>query len=292
MENWLGPDEGFVRFVRQTNSGVVLYYKGLDPGLLSKEVIASSYSTIMISGTLTPTGMFKDMLGFPDNTMLLEYDTPFPKENRLSLIVPVTSTRYKTRGVGEYKRIAAVCSEIIDAIPGNVAVYFPSYKLRDDISNYLAKLTSKQLLYEKPGMSKQEKQALLQEFIALRNEGGVLLGVVRGSFGEGIDLPGDFLKGVIVVGLPLGVPDIETQALIEYFDKSYGKGQEYGYIYPAINLALQSAGRCIRSERDKGVVVFLDERYAYPRYKGCFPKEWHFIVTRNPCDLIKDFFLE
>jgi DNA excision repair protein ERCC-2 len=106
-----------------------------------------------------------------------------------------------------------------------------------------------------------------------------LLATISGSFGEGIDLPGDFLKGVIVVGLPLTRPDLESKSLIDYYDKKFGKGWDYGYLYPAFTKAIQSSGRCIRTEKDRGVVVFLDERYAWPRYYNCFPKDWKFITT-------------
>ncbi len=290
MESWLGKDEGFVRVLKKHDNRFQIVYRCLDPALVSSEIIKSSHSTIAMSGTLTPTEMFKDLLGFPKSTLLKEYESPFPKENRLSLIVPVTSTRYSTRSKEEYKRIALVAGKIADAIHGNVAVFFPSYELRDSISKHISDWTDKILLFEQRKMSKQAKQELIERFVANRKHGALLLGVVRGSFGEGIDLPGDMLNGVIVVGLPLSVPDIETQALIDYYEKKFSRGLDYGYIYPAIRLALQSAGRCIRSEKDKGVVVFLDERYAYPRYRKCFPADWHFVITKDPVPFIDDFF--
>jgi len=287
---WTGPEEGFVRFFRQSKRGLVLYYRALDPAILSRSIIEQSHSTIAMSGTLTPTEMFRDILGFPKTTKLEEYESPFPKDNRLALIIPATSTKYKSRSEEEYKRIAQISAALAEEIPGNVALFFPSYKLRDDVGKYMAEETNKELLYEQRGMSRDQKAQLLQKFISLRKRGSVLMGIVRGSFGEGIDLPGDYLNGVVIVGLPLAKPDLETNALIEHFNIRYGKGLEYAYIFPAINLTLQSAGRCIRSEQDKGVVVMLDERYAYPRYKACFPKEWGFIVTRDFEPFVTDFF--
>jgi DNA excision repair protein ERCC-2 len=288
--NWLGPEEGFVRYLKIGERGLMLNYRALDPAILSRDVIAASHSTVIMSGTLTPTSMFRDILGFPKDTGLQEYESPFPHENRLAMIVPVTSTRYKTRNPDEYKRIAMVCGALSDEIPGNIAFFFPSYQLRDDVARFLSEYTDKHLLFEERGMTKEAKMQLLDKFVSLRLKGAALLGVVRGSFGEGIDFPGDWLQGVVVVGLPLAKPDLETQAIIDYFNKLNGKGIEYGYIFPAINLALQSAGRCIRSEKDKGVVVLLDERYAFPMYMKYLPKEWHFGVTRNFPELISDFF--
>lgn len=107
---------------------------------------------------------------------------------------------------------------------------------------------------------------------------------------EGIDLPGDYLKAVIVVGLPLAKPNLETKQLIEYYDKRFGKGWDYGYVYPAMIKTIQNAGRCIRSKDDKGVIIFLDERYQWQNYFKCFPKDWQIKTTRMPIGLIEEFF--
>ena len=116
------------------------------------------------------------------------------------------------------------------------------------------------------------------------------MGVISGSFGEGIDLPGDLLKGVVIVGLPLQKPDLETKALIDYFDKKFKKGWDYGYLYPAFNKCLQSAGRCIRSETDRGVIIFLDERYTWSNYARCFPPDWKMRTTLLYGRMIEEFF--
>lgn len=115
------------------------------------------------------------------------------------------------------------------------------------------------------------------------------MGVSGGSFAEGIDYPGDLLNGVIVVGLPLARPNLHTQEIIKYYDTKFGKGWDYGYIYPAINKCLQSSGRCIRSETDKGAVVYLDERFAWNNYFICFPKEG-LMVSKEYGRLLKEFF--
>ena len=116
------------------------------------------------------------------------------------------------------------------------------------------------------------------------------MGVAAGSFGEGVDLPGDFLKCVIVVGLPLEKPSLEVKELIDYYDIRYGKGWQYGYIYPAMIKTMQNAGRCIRSETDKGVVVFLEERYANPQYYNCFPPDYGVKISKMYKERVKEFF--
>jgi DNA excision repair protein ERCC-2 len=88
----------------------------------------------------------------------------------------------------------------------------------------------------------------------------------------------------------LDKPDLETTELIAYYDRKFGKGWEYGYTLPAMTRCIQNAGRCIRSETDRGVLVFLDERYAWPRYKSCFPPEWELKTMIDYGDEIAQFF--
>jgi DNA excision repair protein ERCC-2 len=141
-------------------------------------------------------------------------------------------------------------------------------------------------------MNKEEKEALLEEFKANKDQGGLLLAVTGANFAEGIDLPGDLLNGVVVVGLPLAKPDLQTKKLIEYYDHKFGKGWDYGYTFPAFSKCIQSAGRCIRSETDKGAVIFLDERFAWPRYFECFPERIGLKVIKDYASEIEKFFLQ
>ena len=186
-----------------------------------------------------------------------------------------------------FKLMAQKCMELSSLIPGNTALFFPSYDLRDRVGRYI--VSSKKLFWEKSEMSKEEKELLLSQFKAEKNKGGLLLGVTGANFAEGLDFPGDLLNGVVVVGLPLAKPDLKTRGLVNYYNLKFAKGWEYGYVYPAINKCLQSAGRCIRSETDRGAVIFLDERFAWKSYYDCFPREG-LIVTKNYDRLIKDFF--
>jgi DNA excision repair protein ERCC-2 len=115
------------------------------------------------------------------------------------------------------------------------------------------------------------------------------MGATGGSFGEGIDLPGKFLNGVVIVGVPLDSPDLETQSLIEYYDKLFGAGWDYGYIFPAMNRVVQAAGRAIRSESDRGIIVLIDERFTWKNYFKCLPIDWKIVVTKEPVERIKKF---
>jgi len=288
LNEWLGNDEGFVRIIEKEGDYVKLSYRCLDPSFISKDIVDSVYTMVLMSGTLTPTFMYRDLLGF-ENALEKEFGNPFPSKNRLCLIVPETTTRYTRRGDKEYKKIADVCKRIFNSIEGNVVIFFPSYEVMKNVFKYFYSEKIK-VFIEKQGISKEEKQEILEEFKRNKEQGSVLFAVSSGNFGEGIDLPGDLLKGVIVVGLPLEKPCLEVKELIAYYDKKFGKGLEYGYVYPAIIRVLQNAGRCIRSEKDKGVIVFLDERFIWERYLKCFPKDMNFRIIKDYERLIRKFF--
>lgn len=293
LETWPEETEGFARIVSKKPGTreymIELSSRCLDPSLVTKDVIEQAYSMILMSGTLTPTFMYKDILGFND-AKEAEFRNPFPKQNRLSLIIPETTTKFTRRGEEEYKKIAAKLRQLIEIVPGNILVFFPSYFLRNNILSFLEERYDKPLLLEKRNISKEEKNNLLEEFKSYKEKGAALLAVTSGNFGEGIDLPGDFLKAVVVVGLPLEKPSLEVKELISYYDRKFEKGWDYGYVYPAIIKVLQNAGRCIRSETDKGVIVFLDERFAWENYYKCFPADYDVKISKLYDKKIKEFF--
>lgn len=296
LESWAGPDKAFTRIITREFSkrGRVFYnlsYRCLDPSLLIKQLDA--HSLVFMSGTLSPTNMYLDLFGLDKGrTVTTEYSNPFPQKNRLNIIAPTTTTKFTKRDDKMFKRISRICSDIVNVVPGNAALFFPSYSLRDEVNYFFKDEVNKTVISEQPGLSKKEKQELIEKFKSYSKEGAVLLGAASGSFGEGIDLPGDFLNAVVVVGLPLAKPDLETQELIDYYDERFARGWDYGYIYPAIIKALQNAGRCIRTENDKGCIVFLDERYVWDNYKKCFPADANFEITKLPSEMVRKFFRE
>jgi len=289
LSAWQGSDEGFVRIIEKKPKAIILSYRCLDPSLVTRDIVNNAHSTIIMSGTLTPTLMYKDLLGFEENTVEKSYKSPFPVKNQLNIIVPETSTKYSLRNEKQFRRIAKICSDIVNETPGNSALFFPSYYIRDTVNHFFTKLCRKTTFLEIPKLKKEEKKELLEKFKSYKNSGAVLLCVASGSFGEGIDLPG-VLKCVVVIGIPLQKPDLEAKALIDYYEKKFGRGWDYGYMFPAFNKSLQSAGRCIRSSTDRGVIVFLDERYCWPTYFKCFPIDLDIKITKNYLEEIKDFF--
>jgi DNA excision repair protein ERCC-2 len=245
-----------------------------------------------MSGTLTPQSMYVDLLGLEEeNTTTRAFKSPFPDENRLSLIVDTVTTKYSERDESMYQKYAWYLDKSFEAVPGNCAAFFPSYSMMNRVRDLLLEKTDQQLYVEQQRMNKEEKQTLVNKFASRKEQGdGALLGVAAGSLGEGVDYPGEVMKAAFVVGLPLQKPDLETKSLINFYDHKFGKGWDYGYSYPAMHRAVQAAGRCIRSKTDKGALVFMDKRYDWSNYRKVLPPDYKLKNTRAPWKEIEEFF--
>ena len=145
-----------------------------------------------MSGTLTPTEMYKDLLGF-ENVEEKVFKSPFPIENRLNLIVPKTTTKFTERNDKQFGQIADEIANITNAVPGNSLVLFPSYFIRDNVYRYLSEKLDKTVFLETSDMTKKDKVEMLTKFKSYSKSGAVLLGNSSGNFSEGIDLLGVLL---------------------------------------------------------------------------------------------------
>ena len=282
---WPLESREYLRF----NNYKGVHHECLDASVATAEIINSAHSVIAMSGTLTPLEMYRDLLGFdPERTEMRQYSSPFPVENRLNIVSDAVTTRFSKRSDELFARIATEVAKITDAVPGNVAVFFPSYKvMREVLPLYKP---NKPVFSQKEDSSPQDAAQLLSQFRANKHFGAVLCAVAGGSFAEGIDYPGRDLIAAVVVGVPLAEWNIEAQALVDYYDFKFGEGWNYGYLYPAMNRAVQAAGRVIRSEDDRGVVVFLDERFKWANYAKCFPKDMEAVLTRDAAYCVAEFF--
>jgi len=143
----------------------------------------------------------------------------------------------------------------------------------------------KKILVEQPGWTKSQRDGALEVLRLARSEGGaLLLGVQGGSLSEGVDYHDNLLAAVIVVGLPLGPPNVEVEALKDYYSRKFGyaKGYDYAYVFPAMNKVLQAAGRPIRSETDRAAIVLLEGRLLEPRYARCLPPDFGPTRSESP----------
>jgi Rad3-related DNA helicase len=268
---------------RMGNDIISIEKNCLDPAILLKDVVEGAHSNIFMSGTLYPLDMYENIFNLK-NPMKLDFKNPYPKENRLDLVLPLVSTRYSSRSEEMYERIAMHCKNLIKEIKGNKIFFFPSYDLLARIRLFFE---DEDIAVEEQGMDKSSKEALLNKFRISSNN--VLFAVSAGSFGEGINLEGEALSGVVIVGIPFARFDLIAKELTRYYDEKFDKGQEYGYVLPAFTKVLQNAGRCIRSETDKGVIVYLDERYSWNNYTKYFPSSID-LKKSNNYELLKKFY--
>jgi len=98
--------------------------------------------------------------------------------------------------------------------------------------------------------------------------------VLGGLFSEGIDLPGEQLVNAVIVGVGLPVPSARINAVRACYQKHFGDGFAYACRIPGMQKVLQAAGRVIRSETDRGMVLLLDERYYQREYASMLPQQW------------------
>jgi DNA excision repair protein ERCC-2 len=286
LEDWGRFGAGALRYLEWDEGGHTLNVNLLDPGLAAREVFHAVHSAILMSGTLRPPEMVRDLLGLAeDRTATRVYPSPFPPENRVISVAQGLTTRYNERGEALWARVAAEVATVAAAARGNLAVFAPSYAVLRDVRAALhAAGSGKEEIVEEPGWGKAERDRVLDTLAGARKRGGaILFGVLGGSFSEGVDFRDNLLSAVVVVGLPLAPPDLQVEATIAYLERRFpGRGRAYGYTYPAMGRVLQAMGRGVRSATDKCAIVLLDERYLGPPYRALLPDDVPVTATPEP----------
>ena len=251
----------------ETGSLAQLEIVCLDPAEVSSHVLSDVYSSISMSGTLEPIDCFIDVVGLPVGTKGYVFGSPFPRENIDIVICKGVTTSLAERSAQMYERLTERAAEAVNSTPTNTGVFAASYEvLHGLISAGFESLLPKPLFVESSDSTSARNDELIQQFRKSATcGGGVLLGVQGGRNSEGLDLPGDLLDTVVVVGVPYAKPTARVKASIDYYETKFPKrGKEYGYNIPAVRKSAQAAGRAFRSIDDRGAVVFLDHRFALP----------------------------
>ena len=235
-----------------------------------KEILAATKrarGTVYFSATLAPFEAAKKMLGSEAGDACLLLPSPFDPAQLSASIAPI-DLRYASR-----ERTAPDAAEAIAAHirrhEGNTIVFFPSYAYMNRIAELLMGMEGMlnvPLMRERRGMTEDEKNALLGAFDG--EERIVLLAVLGGAFSEGVDLPGDRLKNVIVVSTGMPQPDEKLRAMQAYYDSIGENGFDLCMTIPGMIRVIQAAGRLIRMETDTGTLLLLDSRYRYPRVRA------------------------
>lgn len=247
----------------------------VNPAANLQNYLEQGNSTIFFSATLLPIRYYKKLLSVETDDYAVYAESPFPEENRLLIIGRDVSTRYTQRGQIMYRRIAEYIAAVAEARRGNYMAFFPSYRFMEDVyEEFIRRAPGITAVVQSQFMDEKEREQFLQRFEASDSAGLVGFCVMGGIFSEGIDLAADRLIGAVVVGT--GLPQVcnDREIVKQYFDSRGMDGFDYSYRYPGMNKVLQSAGRVIRTENDRGIIVLLDGRFCQKQYQELFPREW------------------
>lgn len=256
----------------------------MNPAANLSEYLKKGRSAVFFSATLFPMLYYRELLTTETDAYGIYVQSPFSAKNRRILIGSDVSSRYTRRNHTEYRKIAEYISRCVWQRQGNYMVFFPSYRLMEDVYQVYEEEFSVdwvRCIRQNSDMTEREREEFLEEF---QSREGTLVGfcVLGGIFSEGVDLTGESLIGAIIVGT--GLPQIgsEREILKEYYDRKKQSGFDYAYRYPGMNKVLQAAGRVIRTKEDRGVILLLDDRFLGRDYGEIFPREWK---DRSSCRL-------
>ncbi|HYH01513.1 MAG TPA: helicase C-terminal domain-containing protein [Bacillota bacterium] len=248
----------------------------LNPGKALRRRLDGGWAAVFFSATLSPRQYFQELLGGKPDALWIRLTSPFPRENRLYLHIPELDTRYRARAQSTLK-LAQYIADMVTAHTGNYLVFFPSYSYLQSLQPFIKQLLvgKATVFVQSSRMSEADKQQFL-DCLARTGGGRSQLGlaVLGGVFGEGVDLPGDALVGVMIVGPGLPMVNEEQELIREYFDERDQQGFFYAYLVPGLIRVIQSAGRVFRRPEDRGVVLLVDDRFADERYQELLPPDW------------------
>lgn len=271
-------DEDYIIYDRFTDDNeFMVKLLCTNPSRSIRTCLDKGISTTFFSATLLPIQYFKDMLADPEDNAVYAHSIFDPRKRGLFIANDVSS-KYTRRNETEYNNIAKYISMITKRKQGNYLVFFPSYSFLQSVYSAFEDFfvdVNTECIVQSSRMSEEEREEFLKRFERGGND-GILIGfcVMGGVFSEGIDLRGENLIGTIIVGTGLPMVNPERDILKDKYDEDDGIGFDYAYRFPGMNKVLQAAGRVIRTEEDKGVIVLLDERFLQGNNKRLFPREW------------------
>lgn len=276
-------DSSFTLYVHKWGKDVRICLYNLDPREHLKRTLDMVKSKVIFSATLSPSNYYIDMIGGDKLDPVLFLPSPFEKDNLCLMVAPKISVRYKNRQ-DTFKEVRDYIHELVNGKVGNYFIYCPSYEYLESMIPYLD--GDYDLNIQDRDMNEEEKEAYLSCFVDNPERTTLGLCVIGGAFSEGIDLVGERIIGVVVIGV--GLPQIcyERDVIKEYFDKKDGLGYNYAYVAPGMNKVMQAVGRVIRSESDKGVALLIDDRYLTDDYHDMFKNSWsHYEVVTSKEDI-------
>lgn len=270
-------DENYVIFSEMMEDGrfqIKLFC--VNPAVNLQNYLEQGNSTIFFSATLLPVHYYKKLLSVEKDDYAVYAHSSFPQENKFLFIGTDVSTRYTRRGESTYQRFARYIAVMAEQKKGNYMAFFPSYRFLEEVHTCFLECVDHEVdsICQVSYMDEEQREEFLEEFEQEREKSLVAFCVMGGIFSEGIDLTDDKLIGAVIAGTGLPQVCTEREILKQYFNVADMDGFDYAYLYPGMNKVLQSAGRVIRTESDRGVILLLDDRFRAMRYREVFPREW------------------
>jgi DNA excision repair protein ERCC-2 len=276
-------DRHYIAIYEATSEKLRLFC--IDPSRLLSQALKRTGSSVFFSATLTPAEFFRESLGGDLADPFLRLASPFPRENLCILVHAGIPTRFRDRSKS-YDSIAHAVEALVRCKTGNYIVYFPSYDyLNRVLETFRLLFPHYQTIVQNSGMTEGEREKFLSAFQTEPGETLVGFAVLGGIFGEGIDLTGERLIGVAVVGVGLPQISLDRDLIREFWQTAGQSGFDYAYTFPGMNRVLQAVGRLIRSDKDQGVVLLIDDRFGKHSYRTLFPSWWNSKKVTTPKDI-------
>lgn len=272
-------DKRYVTQITRNRSDVLIKQLCLDPAFLLSEKLKLGASSVLFSATLRPIDYYTNLLGGNNDTSRLTFASPFKQNNMHLMVADYISTKYQRRENSLESVIDALYA-MLSGKKGNYLFFFPSFQyLETAFELFSEKYPEVRAQKQQSFMNEAEREEFLAAFETGREETFVGFCVLGGVFSEGVDLRGERLIGTAIVGVGLAQMNVESDLIKDYYNETIGRGFDYAYQIPGMNKVLQAVGRVIRGEKDQGVVLLIEERFATERYKALFPAHWNHART-------------
>jgi len=280
-----GFDTSFSTLMEQSDEDFIVRLFCIDPAPRLKPLLERARSAVFLSATLAPVGYFRRVLGCSPTAPAMQFPSPFAENNRRVVVLGGISTLYKRRGETRELLVDAL-QVFVRQRPGNYLAFFPSFEYLEMVyASFMSRPANFDVLVQEPGMAEESRRTFLESFAEARPRTLVGFAVMGGVFGEAIDLVGDRLTGAAIVGVGLPGISVERETIRSYYSRQEEQGFEYAYGYPGMSRVLQAAGRVIRSEKDRGTILLVDERFLRHPYRQLMPREWKPVFVRDPEEL-------
>jgi ATP-dependent DNA helicase DinG len=234
--------------------------------ILREQLWGSCYGAVITSATLRSLGNFNTLkreTGIPDSAQFLSVAGAFNYAEAATLSVPKDCVE----GNAIYEHTDYITDNLADMVEkkAGTLVLFSSRRQMDEVFDRLDTDLQKICLVQ--GKYSNREMVRLHKERVCQGKTSVLIGLA--SFAEGVDLPGDYCKHVIIAKLPFMVPDDPLHEALSEWIEGKGGNSFFDIALPIASLRLiQACGRLLRTESDTGTVTILDKRLITKRYGG------------------------